>query len=531
MHIFCILTTLILFVVITPAMAQNAKDDAVAILYTRSGPLVIEFFLDDAPNHVQNFLDLAKDGYYNGTAFHRVIEGFMIQGGDPNTRLGSQSIQTWGTGGPTYTINAEFNDIKHNRGIVSMARATDPDSAGSQFFIVHQDSNFLDGSYTVFGRLATEESFKTLDKIAMMDTPALLQEAPQGAPGATIPLNWQDTIIEKIEVVERADVPGIAKWQEPERSAVPEPPSSDSEYSNEELGIAFAVPRGWDVQEAGKTDLGAPAIVVLGPPAGGLPISIYIEVTPAEGKTLDDFLEEVETALQNQADRGLITLLSNGSATVSGLNAHTMDVISNTLTTAGNLADVRFRQTTTLHNDKIYTIVYAAEAQSFNRFQDRYETLLETFTFTVSNSSASEGGGCLIATATFGSEMTTQVQQLREIRDEIVLQTDSGRTFMAAFNDVYYTLSPTVADLERQYPALRELIRVGLTPMLAALSLLSYADADSEAEVIAYGLAAISLNLAFYLVVPATMIYLWLRRATRPHPPRPALGSPCRPVS
>jgi peptidyl-prolyl cis-trans isomerase B (cyclophilin B) len=140
------------------------SDDKLVILHTNLGNIVIELFPNDAPNHVNNFLNLIENGFYDGTLFHSVIHEFMIQGGDPNTKGGDQS--TWGTGGPNDFVNAEFNTIKHNRGIVSMARAQDPNSAGSQFFIVHKDSNFLDQQYTVFGRIVTEESFTTLDKIA-----------------------------------------------------------------------------------------------------------------------------------------------------------------------------------------------------------------------------------------------------------------------------------------------------------------------------------------------------------------------------
>src|SRR5688500_10334481 len=114
-----------------------------AIIETKFGEIEIEFFNDKAPGHVKNFLDLAKKGFYDGTTFHRVIPGFMIQGGDPNTRDAKGSRSRHGTGGPGYNIKAEFNDTPHKRGVVSMARSSDPNSAGSQFFIVVKDSNFL----------------------------------------------------------------------------------------------------------------------------------------------------------------------------------------------------------------------------------------------------------------------------------------------------------------------------------------------------------------------------------------------------
>jgi len=124
-----------------------------AVIETRFGEIEIEFLNDKAPGHVKNFVDLAKKGFYDGTTFHRVIPGFMIQGGDPNTKDKNASRDRHGTGGPGYNVKAEFNDTPHKRGIVSMARAQDPNSAGSQFFICVKDSNFLDRQYTAFGRV------------------------------------------------------------------------------------------------------------------------------------------------------------------------------------------------------------------------------------------------------------------------------------------------------------------------------------------------------------------------------------------
>jgi peptidyl-prolyl cis-trans isomerase B (cyclophilin B) len=134
-----------------------------AVLQTRQGDIEIEFFPDKAPGHVKNFLDLARKGFYDGTTFHRVIPGFMIQGGDPETRDPKGSRSRHGTGGPGYSIKAEFNDTSHKRGIVSMARAQDPNSAGSQFFICVKDSTFLDGNYTAFGQVV--RGIEVADKI------------------------------------------------------------------------------------------------------------------------------------------------------------------------------------------------------------------------------------------------------------------------------------------------------------------------------------------------------------------------------
>ena len=132
-----------------------------AVIETNFGKIVFELLPNLAPETVRSFVKLAKTSFYDGTLFHRVIPGFMIQGGDPNTKKSDKN--KWGTGGPGYTIKAEFNSKSHLRGIVSMARATDPDSAGSQFFIVTTDSTFLDKQYTVFGQVI--EGMDVADKI------------------------------------------------------------------------------------------------------------------------------------------------------------------------------------------------------------------------------------------------------------------------------------------------------------------------------------------------------------------------------
>ncbi|MCS7091318.1 MAG: peptidylprolyl isomerase [Limisphaera sp.] len=145
----------------------------VAVIRTSEGTMVMEFWPDVAPGHVENFKKLARQGFYDGTCFHRVIKGFMIQGGDPLTKDEMQKSR-WGTGGPGYTIKAEFNARKHVRGVVSMARRSDPDSAGSQFFICHADAPHLDGQYTAFGRLIRGED--VLDRIA--NTPTDARDCP-----------------------------------------------------------------------------------------------------------------------------------------------------------------------------------------------------------------------------------------------------------------------------------------------------------------------------------------------------------------
>ena len=129
----------------------------VAVIKTTQGEMVVRFWPEVAPKTVENFKKLARQGFYDGTAFHRIVKGFMIQGGDPLTKdLAAE--HSWGTGGPGYQIKAEFNDRAHVRGVLSMARSQNPDSAGSQFFICLADARFLDRQYTAFGELVKGEN-------------------------------------------------------------------------------------------------------------------------------------------------------------------------------------------------------------------------------------------------------------------------------------------------------------------------------------------------------------------------------------
>jgi peptidyl-prolyl cis-trans isomerase B (cyclophilin B) len=157
-----------------------------AIIETKFGEIELELLADKAPGHVKNFTDLAKKGFYDGTTFHRVIPGFMIQGGDPNTKDVNASRAQHGTGGPGYTIKAEFNDTAHKRGVLSMARSTDPNSAGSQFFICVADSGFLDKQYSAFGKVV--RGMEAVDQIV---------NAPRDARD-----NPKDRIDMKVKVVE-----------------------------------------------------------------------------------------------------------------------------------------------------------------------------------------------------------------------------------------------------------------------------------------------------------------------------------------
>ncbi len=164
-----------------------------AIISTSYGDLTLSFWSDVAPKTVENFKKLAREGFYDGTAFHRIIKGFMIQGGCPNTKTGARGMP--GTGDPGYKLKAEFNAKPHVRGVISMARASDPNSAGCQFFICHGDARFLDRQYTAFGELVAGDD--VLEKIATVPTKS-------GGGGE------KSTPIERIEVKSISIVPAAA---------------------------------------------------------------------------------------------------------------------------------------------------------------------------------------------------------------------------------------------------------------------------------------------------------------------------------
>ena len=167
------LVALSLGIVSAPGQDDKKKDEKkpsakeVAVIKTTEGDMVVEFWPEVAPKTVENFKTLAKKGFYDGTCFHRVIKDFMIQGGDPKTKDANKENE-WGTGDPGYKINAEFSDRSHKRGVLSMARSADPNSAGSQFFICHGEPTFLDGKYTTFGKLIKGDD--VLEKIATTKT-------------------------------------------------------------------------------------------------------------------------------------------------------------------------------------------------------------------------------------------------------------------------------------------------------------------------------------------------------------------------
>ena len=471
----------------------------VAILETNLGNIAIEFFYDDAPKHVENFIKLSQSGFYDGTLFHRIIPGFMIQGGDPNTIGGDPS--TWGTGGPSTSVDAEFNTIKHNRGIVSMARSADPNSGGSQFFIVHADSNFLDEQYTVFGRIVTEESFETLDKIASVEISS--QDRPQDP---------EQVKITKITIVNRSEVSNILKLQEPEHTeSIITPSTGNQKYQSAEHEIGFTVPEGWLLQTPDKTEANAPDVVAVGPKTGVMNPVISLTVQETDQRTFDELISEKIELINPAVDVGTLKIISQEKMIVNGYDAYVINAQGH-FSSNGESFDVQFKEVMIYDTEKFYSLAYSNTLDDFDSQLPKFEETIDSFEIlsqdAINNETLTEeGGGCLIATATFGSELAPQVQQLREIRDNTILSTKSGTAFMSGFNQFYYSFSPIIADLERENPLFKEAVKLSITPILSTLSILNYADIDSETEMLSYGIGIILMNIGMYFAVPAIVIY------------------------
>jgi peptidyl-prolyl cis-trans isomerase B (cyclophilin B) len=490
--------------------AEN--DDKIVIMYTNSGPLIIELFPDDAPNTVENFLELTESGFYDDLIFHRIIKDFMIQGGDPLTKhegsiVPIENIPLWGTGDAGYEIPAEFNSIKHNRGIVSMARGADVNSASSQFFIVHKDSNqihqSLDGKYTAFGKLLTEESYDTLDKIANLQTTS-----------RDIPNDLHASKIIKAGIITVADIENPPSPEELDRldESNLSPTMISDRYVNTEYDFSIIPPKGWTVlyPEPGSKS-NDPIITFLGQkeqlPQGIDEFAPYIYINANElgDKTFQEHLDSRVAQYHNMEQTGGLEIESERMSTFVNEEGRSYGTYFLKAKQLGTGLPVPFAQIILSHSNFIYGITYSHHEELFQNNLAVFDSTIKSFD-TASETTESEGGGCLIATAAFGSEMAPQVQILREIRDNTVLQTESGTNFIIGFNQFYYSFSPIIADYERENPAFKEVVKLTLTPLLTSLSLLQYVDIDSESEMLGYGIGIILLNIGMYFVAPAVLI-------------------------
>jgi len=304
-----------------------------------------------------------------------------------------------------------------------------------------------------------------------------------------------------------AQVSNLLELGEPERttqSDVTPPPSLSENYSNDEFGFSATFPTGWLVQEPEKVQPGTPDVTAVGPISDGFNPSISVTVGESKEKTLEELIDERKNTLQVAIDSGQMQIISEEFTKVDGKDAHIMIVSSSFASSTGNLT-VKFKETIVDAPKKLYQITYVNSEENFNKDLQLYDETVDSFKILSEDSNPKNG--CLIATAAFGSELSPQVQQLRETRDNVLLKTESGKSFLASFNQFYYSFSPTIADLERQNPIFKETVKVAITPLLISLLILNHVEIDSEAEMIGYGVGVILLNVGIYFAVPALIIH------------------------
>ena len=350
----------------------NFADSKVAIIETNFGNMVIEFFPTDAPKTVENFINLTESGFYNGTKFHRIIPNFMIQGGDPLSKDVS-FVQQWGTGSSGKTIDAEFNSIKHKRGIVSMARAMDPNSASSQFFIVHKDSTFLDKQYTVFGRLVTQESYDVLDSIASLETN---QNATSGIPKDS-PIDLNSAEIQTIKIRDLSEISSTLNLNEPER-IISYSTFNDGNYSNTLYGFSFQAPQGWTLQEPQKMQPETPDVVMLGPRTDEFNSVIAFLIEDKNRTSLEQHVKDTRKNLQPIIDAGRLEILSEENKNIKGFNAHVTDAKGG-FTVRDKIFIIKYKETVLESDSKFYTITYTNQEKDFDSGLIAFNNVLDSF--------------------------------------------------------------------------------------------------------------------------------------------------------
>jgi peptidyl-prolyl cis-trans isomerase B (cyclophilin B) len=419
-----------------------------------------------------------------------------------------------------------------------MARGNDPNSAGSQFFIVHQDSNFLDAEYTAFGRLipialnpTLQGSFQTLDMIANLETDN--RDAPLDVTKATI-----------VEASIAKDF-SISDFGGPDRNEsiikqLRVAGGLTENYLNYLHNISFDLPLRWEVQDGSEDYL----MLVLQPTADEHNVQVQIEKSNFVPQVI--ILSEEITPIDLEAGVSTAFFLIKGAdepkvsanyifENDDGVKAHLV-VGTQELPIPGTTETEQFKiiQIHFMNSELSYSIIYVnvtewfryeinAFVQTVDNFEVMFDGKMQPINFSESpvfrqiivDAKAKPEpeslppvrvGGCLIATASYGSELAPQVQQLRELRDNTVLQTESGAAFMTGFNQFYYSFSPMIADYERENPAFKEVVKLVITPLLTSLTLLQYADIDSEYEMLGYGIAVILLNIGMYFIAPAVLI-------------------------
>ena len=277
-------------------------------------------------------------------------------------------------------------------------------------------------------------------------------------------------------------------------------------FESKELGIAFSVPEGWLLQQPdNNTTPGAPDVAAVGPKINGVNPVISLTIDNVGDKTMDDLIKEKNDSLAEAVYQNKLEIISQEK---TEFNVYRTNAIGN-FEVKDSIINIQFLEVMIFTEQKLYTFAYSNLLENFENELTRYNESIDSFKIlsqessimTSENKSEENGGGCLIATATYGSEMAPQVQLLREIRDNQLLNTEAGTSFMNTFNDVYYTFSPTIADMERESPMFKEAVKISLTPMLSSLAIME--NAESESEVLGLGLSVIALNLGMYIGLPA----------------------------
>ena len=249
-------------------------------------------------------------------------------------------------------------------------------------------------------------------------------------------------------------------------------------------------------------------------------------ISNTNGKNIDDLIKEKAEFLKNATASGNLEIISQEKSTINEKQAYVTNARGN-FTSNKESYNVKFREVIISTGNKFYIFAYSNGVDNFDDQVSKFEEAVNSFkitsnpiketnsttikttesTRTNSTNSIGKGGGCLIATATYGSELAPQVQQLRELRDNKLLKSELGTSFMNSFNTFYYSFSPPIADYERENPLFKESVKIAITPMISSLSILNYVDMDSEESILGYGISLIILNLGMYFIAPVIIIY------------------------
>ena len=337
---------------------------------------------------------------------------------------------------------------------------------------------------------------------------------------------WK-AIIKNVDVMDRSELSNLPEYVTPVTTAEGNAliaPTTSQPNSFPEYGFSFTSPAGWLVQTPTPSG-NSPDIVAVGPKTSTSAPAVSFAIV-RDDSTIEGAMNGLRQAVTPMIETGALTIVSEEGTQVKGNNAYLLKAVGHFENRDGIEQNIGFSTLLIKVDDMFYTVQYTNNLESFDRQSNNFNDIVNSIEFTNidfakvpvgSDSEADgyvgtmeneneEGGGCLIATAAFGSEMEPQVQFLREIRDGTVMSTQSGTVFMTGFNQFYYSFSPYVADYERENPVFKEAVKVTLTPLLTSLTLLNYVEVDTEEEMLGYGIGIILLNIGMYFVAPAAII-------------------------